>query len=294
MDELVRIASTHLAAGISPDGAEMRSLRTASGHDLLWDADARWWDATSPLLFPVIGRLPEAGVLIAGRRYAMPMHGFAQARRFELVAAKADRATWRLVDDEVSRAIYPFAFELVVDYAVRAETLTIAVSARNTGETAMPASAGFHPGFRWPLAGLGSKDDYRVRFAEPEVGTVWRGSRGLRLPEKVASPVQGRDLLLREAEFATGAFVFEGLRSQSVDYCCGERRLLTVGFTGCPNLALWMKPGGDFLCIEPWNGLPQTAAFDGDLADGPDMIILDPGRSIEVSIRVAVDDTICL
>ena len=158
----------------------------------------------------------------------------------------------------------------------------------------MPASFGFHPGFRWPVGGLGSKTDYRLCFAEAEKGAVWRASGGFRLPDKVASPIQGRDFALREAEFATGAVIFGGLGSRTVDYCFRERRLLTFGFDGCQNLALWSRPGGDFICIEPWNGLPQTAAFDGELAERPGMIALDPGRSVEMAIRVAVDGAMCL
>jgi galactose mutarotase-like enzyme len=294
MTGLVQIASTHLAVEIAPDGAEMRSLRTASGRDLLWRADARWWDAVSPLLFPVIGRLPEAGIRIGGRRYQLPMHGIARGRRFDPVATAPDRASWRLVDDEATRAVYPFAFELLVDYAVEAATLTIAATMRNTGTATMPASFGFHPGFRWPLAGLGDKNDYRVRFAEPETGPVWRASGGFMLPDQVASPMHDRDFDLREAEFTTGAVIFGRLRSRSVTYCYGQRPLLTVGFEGCANLALWSRTGGGFVCIEPWNGLPQTAAFDGELADRPDMIALDPGRDTTTTMRIAVDDRMCM
>lgn len=294
MDEPIEIASPQLTVGISPRGAEMRRLRTSVGHDLLWSGDARWWGAISPLLFPVIGRLPEAGPLIGGRRYPLPMHGFAQTSLFTQIARAADRATFLLVDDDASRAVYPFAFALTVDYAVQAETLTMTVTVANTGTAAMPASAGFHPGFRWPVAGLGAKEDHRVRFAETEDASIWRASAGFRLPDKVPSPLRGRDLPLTEAEFATGAVIFGGLHSRSVEFMQGERTMLTVGFDGCPNLALWSRPGGDFLCIEPWNGLPQTAAFDGEVAERPGMIVLEPERSMVLSIRVAVAATLCL
>lgn len=294
MSDLVRIGSTQLSVEISPLGAEMRSLRTSRGIDLLWPGDPGSWAASAPLLFPVIGRMPAQGTLVGGRRFVMPMHGFAKDLRFEAVVAAPERATLRLVDDEATRAIYPFAFELLVAYAVRTATLTVTASLHNTGSEVIPASFGFHPGFRWPVAGLGRKTDYRLRFAEAEEGTVWRASSGFRLPDNVASPVRGRDLALRESEFATGAVIFGGLDSRAVDYCFGDRRLLTFGFDGCPNLALWSRPGGDFICIEPWNGLPQTAAFDGELADRPGMIALDPGRSVEMAIRVAVDDAMCL
>ena len=294
MSDLIRIDSARLAVEISPVGAELRSLRTSRGIDLLWPGDADSWNASAPLLFPVIGRMPEQGTFIGGRRFAMPMHGFAKDCRFDAVATASDRATWRLVDNEATRTIYPFAFELVVDYAVVGAALTVAATMLNTGTAVMPASFGFHPGFRWPITGLGGKADYRLRFAEPETGSAWRASGGFRLPDKAASPIQGRELALRETEFATGAAIFGGLRSRAVDYCLGDRRLLTLGFDGCPNLALWSRSGGDFICIEPWNGLPQTAAFDGELADRPGMIALDPGRSVEMAIRVAVDDAMCL
>ena len=105
MSDLVRIGSAQLAVEISPLGAEMRSLRTARGIDLLWPGDADSWTSSAPLLFPVIGRMPDQGTLIGGRRFAMPMHGFAKDCRFEPASFASDRATWRLVDNETTRAV---------------------------------------------------------------------------------------------------------------------------------------------------------------------------------------------
>ena len=222
----------------------------------------------------------------------MPMHGFAKDRRFELVSQSAARASWRLVDDPEMRAIYPFAFDLSVEYAVAAETLTIAAAVVNRDSSPMPMCFGFHPGLRWPLAGIGAKEDYRLDFPEAEGPTVWRASGGYILPDPVPNPMQGRELDLRLTEFATGAWIFRDLHSRAVGFRCGDATLLRVAFDGCANLGLWAKPGGDFLCIEPWNGLPQIADFDGDLAERPGIVVLAPGATARMSLRIAVGDAV--
>jgi galactose mutarotase-like enzyme len=70
---------------------------------------------------------------------------------FEVVAAAASSATFRLAADEATLQVYPFRFELEVRFAVSGTTLSVKTSVRNKGTENMPASVGYHPAFRWPL-----------------------------------------------------------------------------------------------------------------------------------------------
>jgi hypothetical protein len=53
-------------------------------------------------------------------------------------------------DSEATRALYPFAFRLVVTYTFDEAGLDVALKIVNTGEETLPASVGGHP-FNWPL-----------------------------------------------------------------------------------------------------------------------------------------------
>ncbi len=74
------------------------------------DADPAYWSGRAPLLFPIVGRLMDDRYRLDGSEYPLPQHGFARRQPFALVDAAADRARFRLVDNDETRAVYPFAF----------------------------------------------------------------------------------------------------------------------------------------------------------------------------------------
>ena len=59
--------------GIAADtlGAELTSLKTADGLELLWQGDDNHWKSRSPILFPVVGGLPDDQYELEDKRYKM-------------------------------------------------------------------------------------------------------------------------------------------------------------------------------------------------------------------------------
>ncbi|MCP6745141.1 hypothetical protein NL531_32775, partial [Klebsiella pneumoniae] len=69
------IGSGTLRAVISVQGAELQSLRDASGEEWLWQAGPAW-PRHAPVLFPIVGRLPGDTMRHAGGTSRMTQHGF--------------------------------------------------------------------------------------------------------------------------------------------------------------------------------------------------------------------------
>ena len=57
-DPSVWLKNGKVKAKIALCGAELKSLRSAD-HEFIWQGDPAWWSYSAPLLFPVIGRLPD-------------------------------------------------------------------------------------------------------------------------------------------------------------------------------------------------------------------------------------------
>ena len=141
------LTSPDLRVRIAADGAELVSVRDTAGAEYLWQAGPVW-PRHAPLLFPIVGRLADDTLVHRGQAYRLTQHGFARDRRFEW--AERGLATCRLVlrDDAQTRALYPFAFRLDVDYALDALTLRCTMTLHNTGDEDLPASMGAHPRLR--------------------------------------------------------------------------------------------------------------------------------------------------
>ena len=285
----IQIASAELSAAIALVGAELQSVQTAHGAQLLWDGDPAWWTGRAPILFPIIGELAGGAYRYDGRAYAMPKHGFARRSTFAVITAETGRAVLRLRANAATRAVYPFEFALDLEYALDGAQLTMAATITNQGTRAMPASFGFHPALRWPLPFGAARAGHRLLFAQAEPAPVRRiDARGLLRPEPEPSPVTGNRLDLRDDLFTGDALIFDQLGSRAVSYGADHGPQLRVGFADFPTLGIWTKPGAGFVCIEPWQGCADAVGFSGDIRDKPGIMLIEPGAARRLAMTIAL------
>jgi galactose mutarotase-like enzyme len=290
-DDWIEIASGGLRAAINPLGAELSSLRDADGRELMTYADPAFWSGRAPLLFPIVGRLMGDKYRLDGAEYPLPQHGFARRQRFALTAQTANRAVFRLSDNDATRAVYPFAFTLDAAFTLSGATLATDITVTNTGDRDMPASFGFHPAFAWPLPFGRSRADHRIVFEkqEPaELSAIVPG--GWIASQSWPSPLDGRELKLDDALFERDALVWDRIESESLRYDGGEGPGLDIGFAGMPRLGIWTRPGARFVCIEPWHGIADRQGFDGEIWDKPGILRFAPGEARTFSMQVTLAD----
>jgi galactose mutarotase-like enzyme len=289
MTDLVAIASGDLTARISPLGAELWSLTDAAGLEYMTDADPAFWTGHAPLLFPIVGALDGGRYCVAGREYALPKHGFARTSLFACVEASQSAVLFRLTDSDETRAAYPFAFELLMGFRLSGWRLEMEATVRNTGDAPLPFSFGFHPAFAWPLPG-GEKADHRITFAQDEPQSIRRiDADGLVLPEPQPTPVQGRVLTPDASLFAADALIWDMLHSRALTFGAEGGPRLEIAFPDTSMLGIWQKPGANYLCIEPWQGIADPQGYNGDFRDKPGAIVLPPGSERRFRMDATVD-----
>lgn len=284
---MFEIASEGLSARVDPLGAELVGLRDGEGRSLLHDRDPAWWASSAPLLFPIVGGLRGDAYRLDGRSHAMARHGVARRQTFALVEQAADRVVLRLTDTAATREAYPFTFAFEADYRIEGAALTMTLTATNMGATDMPVSMGYHPAFAWPLPYGEDRAVHRIRFDEPEPDALCLlDAAGLIATEERATPVEGRDLVFKDALFAADALIWRRLRSRGCLYGADAGPQLRIDWSDMPSLGIWTKPGAPYVCIEPWDGIADRADFDGEIWDKPGIHRLAPGEGLSHWMRV--------
>jgi galactose mutarotase-like enzyme len=275
-----------LTAEIDPQGAQLSVLRDAQGRDLLWHGDPAIWKGRAPILFPIVGTLHGGQYRWRGESHSLRRQGFARDRRFAPLRHSAHEAVFRLVDDEATRKVYPFGFELDVHYRLAGCRLTTEARVRNTGETPLPASLGFHPGFPWPLPGDAARAAHCVEFEHPEPAPIRRlDQQGLLTATRHATPIRGRRLLLDDALFRDDVIILDQFASRSLTYGADSGPRIRVEFPDATHLGLWTRPGAPFLCIEPWRGVADPQGFTAELDAKPGMILVPGGASAALTMH---------
>ena len=276
-----------LTAAIAIRGAELKSLRQA-GTEFIWQADPQWWNFSAPMLFPIVGRLPDGRIAHGDGTLTIPPHGFARDLPFTVREAAPSQVTLRLAADAQTRAIYPFAFELTVSFTLGDAGLEQRVAVCNQDIVPMPASFGFHPGFRWPVRGA-RRDGHTVRFDSVQTGAPLRHDKAGWLigPSTFDSGVKLRHAFtLDDSLFADGAMVFNPVQGQGLQYADAEGPLMELRWTGCRQLGIWTLPGAPFICFEPWHGHANPAGYSGSLMDKPGSFQLLPGEARAFSMTL--------
>lgn len=268
--------SPDLSIKLASHGAELQSLKTAAGLELLWQADPKVWARHAPHLFPIAGRLKNDTLIHEGKNYSLTSHGFARDLEFTCVEQSARHCTLLLSDSEQTRARYPFAFELRITHLLQAKTLTIAYNLRNPAQHDLLASVGAHPAFIWPLQDGIERSAHTLTFLQEEAAPIRRVQEGLLKTQSFPTPVQGRELHLKDDLFVDDVVIFDTLKSRSLTYSAPGAAKLRFDFADFPHLGIWTKPGAGFICIEPWQGHASPADFSGEFRDKPGVVRIAP------------------
>jgi galactose mutarotase-like enzyme len=210
--------------------------------------------------------------------------------RFAWRDRTATGCTLALSDSEATRARYPFGFSFTLHYTIAGATLTVLFTVENTGEETLPVSMGAHPAFRWPLIASVPKDAYSLTFATEEPGPLRSVSGGLLTPHFRPTPIIGRTLALTEALFDADALILPEPKSRSVRFAAETGPALTVSWDGFPQLGIWSRAGGDFLCIEPWLGMATPVGFCGEFSQKPWLTLIPRGQSRSASLSITVEE----
>jgi galactose mutarotase-like enzyme len=286
---MIEIANDHLSAAINPDGAELTHLRDADDRELMTAADPAFWPRHAPLLFPAIGKTANGTIRVDGTDYPMPKHGFARDLTFAVTDRGPSHVVFTLTDTPETRAAYPFAFRLDVEFRLDGATLTTEARVTNPADTPLLAQFGFHPAFAWPLPFDQPRADHRIAFDRdeaPDLAAITPD--GLIAAEPRPSPLDGRTLHLADALFADDALVWNPVASGSVAYGAATGPHLRIAFPETPRLGIWTMPGASFVCVEPWHGIADPAGFAGEYKDKPGVFEVAPGDTKVMTMSVTL------
>jgi galactose mutarotase-like enzyme len=283
------ITGAGLSATIKAEGAELCSLRTAAGPELLWQAGPAW-PRHAPNLFPIVGTLKGNRLVHRGVSYPMGRHGFARDHRFAWLERTPQSCRLMLHDNEQTRAVYPFAFTFEIAYAIAGNTLSITFTVTNAGNEILPASMGAHPAFAWPLREGVPKTAHRLEFAADEPAPIRRVNKaGLLLDTAFPTPIEHRMLALDEDVFAADAVILDQPASRSLRYSAPGTPVISFAWdAGFPHFGIWSPPGVELLCLEPWHGMSSPEEFDGEFVGKPGLMLIPPGGQRNATHRITV------
>ncbi len=264
-------------------GAELNSLKSKkSGFEYIWNGNTDIWYGQSPILFPVIGRLLDDKYRLNGVEYTMPKHGIVRKKPFKLINQTADSLTFVQTDDEESFKMYPYRFELTVEFKLTDNGLSVTHTVHNKSENVMYYSFGAHPAFNCEIGDL-------LEFSENENLLTERiDGESILIDEKFPVDIENNKLYITKNLFDNDALILSGYKSNSVSLKSdNHNRVVKFNFDS-PILGIWAKPGAPYVCIEPWWGINDSYDKKADISEKRAIMTLDPDSKASYNWTVEI------
>ncbi len=287
------IENEKLICAIESEGAEIRSLKDkATGEEYIWQIDPSIWGGSSPVLFPAIGKIKDEQVVFKEKTYLMPKHGIIRHNNhLSFEQNEITKCAFTLVSSEETFKQYPFKFSFTVAYALVANRLLMTYQVKNLDAVPMPFTCGGHTAYACPLGEDTKLSDYVIEFPSPvDLKADTLGASGLLSYYKREIQSNEGVLALSDTLFNKDALIFSNI---AYDWVRLRRRNkkkgIVVRFKGFPHLALWSKPLADYVCVEPWLGLPDREDESTDLMLKSTYNTIEPGTEFSITIETEVE-----
>jgi galactose mutarotase-like enzyme len=253
----------------------------------LWQGDANWWTGRAPVLFPFIGASKGGRYIADDRTYNAPRHGFVRSAYFHKAASDENSLTLEYVDNPETRRVFPFGFTFQVTFTLNGNELRVNNRVVNHSAEPMPFLLGAHEAYNCP-----GFTEYCLQFSNsgPLESEEVNVTNGLLTGERYPVACDGGVLRLDYSLFDKDTLIFKNIGGGKVSLKSNNRAAVIDVTYDAPNLAVWTKPGAEFICVEPWFGLPGYENGSIVLAERPGAVTLAPGGEFISTHTITVNE----
>ncbi len=280
----IEISNGNFIATLRSKGAELTSLKSASGEEFIWEGNPDYWGKHSPVLFPIVGTLKNNTYRYNGKEYFMTRHGFARDNDFIVKQTTKSNVVFTLSQNIGTLSSYPFCFILELEYNLDENGLEVIYTVKNNDSKVMPFSLGAHPAFAMP----GNFEDYSLSFNRDQVLLSSQLENDLLSDTMKEIPLHDGLLPLNYSLFDNDALIFRRLKSNRVEILKRGNPYLRVIFPDFQHLGIWTKKDAPFLCIEPWQGYSDHHNTHGNIMEKDGIIKLPPNEIYRLRFKIEI------
>lgn len=275
------IENDYLKVTLNEKGAALWSVKDNTGHEYLWQGDAKYWVNRAPNLFPYIGRMTEGKYTLDGNTYEMNIHGFSRDMVFVAERISKEHIVFQIEDTSETYKQYPFKFEFSVVYRLEGAKIIMSYEVKNKDEKQMYFGVGGHPGFFVPMDEETKFEDWYLEFdSKRDVKRVEMSEKVFVTERLLDFPLEaGVKLSLEHSLFDHDAVVLTNVSPCVSLKSDKSKREVRVEYPQMPYVGFWHMPKTDapYVCIEPWSSLPSREGIVEDLKTQPGLIALNAG-----------------
>ncbi len=266
--------TTHSRLEVVPERGGIITSWRINSHELFYLDQERFQNPQLsvrggiPILFPICGNLPQDTYHYQQKEYVLKQHGFARDLPWEVKASSTESCagiTLVLSSNQTTEKVFPFQFELVLEYQLSGNSLKIQKSLTNHSSEPLPFAFGIHPYFA-------VKDKEKLVIDIPASEYEDKNTRTKTAFKGVL------DWNQEEIDIAFGNLSSDHTKITNTE----QGWQLSISYSEIySTLVFWTVKGKDFICLEPWSA-PRNA-----LNTGENLIYVQPRESSNSVIEIS-------
>ena len=273
------ISNASLSVKIKRKGAQLCSVINQNQTEFIWQG-GEIWSRHAPNLFPIVGSLIDHEYIYNNKTIPLRHHGFARDLEFDLLHQSKHSACFVLQENEETLPYYPFKFTLLITYRLRKNRLKQIFRVINTDDKPIPVSFGGHPAFNAkPI------DEFTIELNEQEDEPHLLD--GPYISKNTVEVQHQNTIQLNRTIFNQDALIFQDIKStKAILQHQKSNYRVEVEYADFPHLGIWAKPGADFVCIEPWQGLADLVGHSKRIEEKKGIVWIKRGGELEKSFSM--------
>lgn len=277
---------------INEKGGCLNSIQK-DGYEYLWQGAQESWTGKDVSIFPWIARLKDGNYLVDGKEYSMKNHGLCRYATLDIVEKSGNRVTLELKSNEETLAQYPYKFVFNSTYTVNGSTLKVEYRVKNVDNKTMYFGIGGHPAFNIPFV---RKDDYddisgnKIEF-ENEItpNNYYLDPTGSFIVKKDVFKTLKTIDLNKDIFVKYKTLMFCDAKMDKVTLYKKDGKNVHMRLNNPRTVAIWTKEKfGGYICIEPWNGIPDLMEPEKELSKKAGINALDKNKEYYFSYEIEI------
>ena len=230
--------------------------------------------------------------IFENKKYALTVHGFARDYEFSLLKKTENSVIYELIYNDESLKVYPFKFSLQLEYVLLENGLQVNYTVKNLEDANKDIffALGLHTAYNCPLEKTDDFEDYELIFEQKETAKRHFLSNGI-INNETADLLNDEDTLaISKKLFEKDLILLKQIKSKYVTLKSKKSgKFVRVYFNNFNNVGFWTKPqGASFVCIEPWNGLPDVKDKYVDFSEKEEICKLKSNEEFNCSYKIEI------
>lgn len=290
----MKLKNEYINLEITKNGGSLTSIFDKENNkELLYQPIKDSWQGQDIFIYPFIARLKDGYYLDNGNRYEFKNHGLIRYMEGEEVD-NGDSLSVIFRSDEETLSRYPYEFKAVINYKIIKKHIEISYEIQNLSGKTMCFMLGAHPAFR--VSGVDKEDHFDMSGTYVEfdndspISLIPQEETASFCLDEQPNFITGNKLELDKEVFKkVNTIILKADNFSKVVLHRNDGSILTVNKGNASYIALWSDgPKGDFVCIEPWFGIPDEVDVKRELKDKKGVEKLEPNGAFKFKYTIEI------